>query len=65
MSGMQYIPEMGLVVTNWTGHGAKEELPHMLWVDRNKNVVDFFAPREGIVTFSSVFIPLKGENIYH
>ncbi len=65
MSGMQYIPEIGLILTNWTGHGDRESLPHMLWVDRNKNIVDVFAPCEGIETFSSVFIPLAGENIYH
>lgn len=65
LSGMQYIPEMGIVFTNWTGHGTKEKVPHMFWVDWNKNVVDVFNPREGIETFSSVFVPLKNEKIYH
>ncbi len=65
LSGMQYIPEMGIVFTNWTGHGTKEKVPHMFWVDWNKNVVDVFNPREGVETFSSVFVPLKNQKIYH
>lgn len=65
LSGMQFIPEMGIVFTNWTGHGAKEKVPHMFWVDWNKNVVDVFNPLEGVETFSSVFVPLKNQKIYH
>lgn len=65
LSGMQFIPEMGIVFTNWTGHGTKGKVPHMFWVDWNKNVVDVFNPREGVETFSSVFVPLKNEKIYH
>lgn len=65
LSGMQFIPEMGIVFTNWTGHGTKEKVPHMFWIDWNKNVVDVFNPCEGVETFSSVFVPLKNQKIYH
>lgn len=64
LSGMQYIPGMGIALTNWTGH-VKEKVPHIFWIDWNKNVINSFAPRSGIESVSSIFIPLKDEKVYH
>lgn len=64
LSGMQYIPGMGIVFTNWTGH-VKEKVPYIYWVDWNKNVIDTFNPCVGIESVSSVFIPMKNEKVYH
>ena len=64
LSGMQYIPGMGIVFTNWTGH-VKEKVPYIYWVDWNKNIIDTFGPCADIESVSSVFIPLKNEKVYH
>ena len=64
LSGMQYIPGMGIAFTNWTGH-VKEKVPYIYWVDWNKNVINSFGPCDGFVSVSSIVIPLKNENIYH
>lgn len=64
LSGMQYIPGMGIVFTNWTGH-VKEKVPYIYWVDWNKNIIDTFGPCTDIESVSSVFIPLKKEKVYH
>ena len=64
LSGMQYIPGMGIVFTNWTGH-VKEKVPYIYWVDWNKNIIETFGPCADIESVSSVFIPLKNEKVYH
>lgn len=43
MSGMHYLPEKGLLLTNWQGHGAGKPVPHMLLVDRQKRILHAWA----------------------
>lgn len=56
LSGMQYIPEKGLLFTNWQGHGVKEKVPHMFLIDRNKRILHTWEHRKEIQTLSSVFV---------
>ncbi len=66
LSGMQVLPGLGVLITNWQGHGVKQEVPHMLLVNRNKEVLSVFGQREGIQTFSSVFVTQQGnKTVFH
>ena len=56
LSGMQYIPEKGLLFTNWQGHGVKEKVPHMFLVNREKKILCTWGHRTEIQTLSSVFV---------
>lgn len=56
LSGMQYIPEKGILFTNWQGHGVKEKAPHMFLVNRDKKILYTFDPRPEIQTLSSVCV---------
>ena len=60
LSGMQYLPGVGLLFTNWQGHGVKDKAPHMFLVDRQKNILCTFGLHDSIQTLSSVYIPDKG-----
>lgn len=65
MSGMQYVEGVGLYLTNWQGHRPRVEAPHLLLVTRDKRVVCTVPPTEGVMTFSSVFVPQSGGRIRH
>ncbi len=66
MSGFQYLPESdSFVVTNWQGHGIKEKGPHILWVSRDKKVLDTFTAHSRIETVSSIFINTGSKKAYH
>lgn len=56
IGGMQYIPEKGILFTNWQGHGKNEQKPNMMLVDRDKNLKYAFPPHDAITTLSSVFV---------
>lgn len=60
LSGMQYLPGVGLLFTNWQGHGVKDKAPHMFLVDRQKNILCTFGLHDSIQTLSSVYVPDKG-----
>lgn len=60
LSGMQYLPGVGLLFTNWQGHGVKDKAPHMFLVDRQKNILCTFGLHDSIQTLSSVYVPGKG-----
>lgn len=62
LSGMQYIPEKGILFTNWQGHGIKEKVPHLFLIDKNKKVLYKFEHRKEIQTLSSVCIIDCGVN---
>lgn len=66
MSGMQYIPEKGLLLTNWQGHGKKENKPHLMLVNRDKKILYQMNERPDIETLSSVFvIDCNSKNAIH
>jgi len=66
LAGMQYIPGTGLYFTNWQGHGVNEKKPYLFLVNRDKQILCTFPAREGIESFSSVYLPQKkGTKIYH
>ena len=57
LTGMQYIPEKnGLLLTNWQGHGTKENHPDMFFITRDKKILHTFGQRDGIETLSSVCV---------
>ena len=60
LSGMQYLPGVGLLFTNWQGHGVKDKAPHMFLVDRQKNILCTFGLHDSIQTLSSVYVPGTG-----
>jgi len=66
LAGMQYIPGTGLYFTNWQGHGVNEKKPYLFLVNRDKQILCTFPAREGIESFSSVYLPQKkGTKIFH
>ncbi len=57
LTGMQYIPEKnGILITNWQGHGVKEKVPHMMFITRDKRILDTFDQIDGVETLSSVCV---------
>lgn len=67
LTGMQYIPEKdGLLITNWQGHGVKEDVPHLFFITRDKKIVYTFGHRDGIETLSSVCaVDCNSKNALH
>lgn len=66
ITGMQYIPKLGVVFTNWQGHGKNEGHPMVYCVDRNKNIIYTFGPHKQISTLSSIYVPQKrGKQVFH
>ena len=70
MTGMQYLPNGNLVLTNWLGHGKFGKAPHAFEVTRDKKVVWVFAGNSLLKTMSSIQLmdvpgdAIKGE-IWH
>lgn len=54
LTGMQYVPEKGLLITNWQGHDKGEKQPVLFLVGRDKKIIWQMDPREDIVSLSSV-----------
>ena len=66
MSGFQHLPESDtFVLTNWKGHNMKSDVPLILWVSRDKKILDSIPKHERLVTVASVFVKTNSKKSYH
>lgn len=66
MSGFQYLPESDtFLLTNWQGHNVRVKGPHIMWVNRDKKILDTMFEHERIVTVSSIFTKTDSKKHYH
>ena len=54
MTGMQYLPNGNLVLTNWLGHNKFGKAPHAFEITRGKKVVWVFCGNPDVKTMSSI-----------
>ncbi|MGA7723463.1 MAG: hypothetical protein WCA84_20025 [Ignavibacteriaceae bacterium] len=54
MTGMQYLPNGNLVLTNWLGHNQFGKAPHVFEITRNKKVVWVYSDNSVLKTISSI-----------
>ena len=54
MTGMQYLPNGNLLLTNWLGHGQFGKAPHAFEITRDKKVIWVYSDTSILKTMSSI-----------
>jgi hypothetical protein len=65
MTGMQYLPDGNILLTNWLGHNQFGKAPHAFEITRNKKVVWVYDDSSILKTMSSIqLLDLKPDSTF-